>query len=150
LLHLLQPLARWLGRARTRRLPGLATTVAPGDRLGWVDALHVRLARQARVRRGSTTDAHDLRVAVGPLVETRLTTGLRWGARPVLRTSWRPRRAALAVFAGLLLLVVVSPLAAAGSVVAVAALAATEVRFLRRCVGAAAAATAPRVPEGHR
>ena len=96
-LHLLQPLARARGSLEARPLPPLPSPDWSGDRLRWVDALHVALAGQrCVVRRGGTSDGWDLRGSAGPLLRCTLTTGVRWGRTPVLRRTVRPRPAAAA------------------------------------------------------
>jgi glycosyltransferase involved in cell wall biosynthesis len=145
-LHVLQPLARAWGRWGTVPLPMLARPpVAPGDRLGWVDALHVALAgARCRVRRGSGTDRHDLAAAVGWLISARLTTGLRWNCHPLLKIRLRPGRALVALAPLWIAAFAVVPECAAAAGTSLAVLAGTEAFVLRRRINASATATAPR------
>jgi len=160
LLHVLQPLARARGRRSSRPLPPLGLpVVAAGDRVGWVDAQHVVLAGLGcRVRRGGVTDRHDLVVAVGWLLRARLTTGLRWGAAPVLGLRWRPGPAApvIAAVAGVTALAACTAPRSAGLtqawlvialvVVLTAVLGGVEMLVLRTRISRAAGSTAPHTP----
>jgi glycosyltransferase involved in cell wall biosynthesis len=145
LLHLLQPLARARGGLQARPLPPLPTPDWTGDRLRWVDALHVALAGQrCVVRRGGSHDGWDLRGAAGPLLRCTLTTGVRWGRTPVLRRAVRPRpAAAAALVVAAPLLLALSPAQDALVVLAVAAAAGVELRLLSRRVRRAVLATSP-------
>ena len=144
-LHLLQPLARARGGLEARPLPPLPSPDWAGDRLRWVDALHVALAGQrCVVRRGGSHDGWDLRSAAGPLLRCTLTTGLRWGQTPVLRRAVRPRPAAAAALVLALPLLLTLSLAQDAAVAgALAAAVAAELLLLSRRVARAVEATAP-------
>ena len=147
-LHLLQPLARAHGAWTTRPLPLLTRPGWAGDRLLWLDALHVCLAQQrCGVRRAGPHAPHDLAVTSGPLVRGHLTTAVRWGSMPVVATRFRPRPLGVAgtgAAAALLVVLdrppVVVVAAAAGIAVVMAAV---EVTLLRqRLLRAVAQSTA--------
>ncbi len=110
-----------------------------------------------RVRRGGGTDRHDLAVAVGWLLTARLTTGLRWGAAPVLGLRWRLGPAA-PVVGGLTAVTALGALAVPSVdltrgllVVALVlsltvALGGVELLLLRSRIARAAGSTAPATP----
>ena len=146
-LHLLQPLARAWGGLRARPLPALPSPDWSGDRLGWVDALHVALAGQrCVVRRGGASDPWDLRTSAGPLLRCTLTTGLRWGSAPVLRRALRPRRSAAALLLLAPLVVRLPPAALGAAAAALAVAVGAELLLLRVRVGRAVRTTAPPLP----
>jgi len=141
-LHLLQPLARAWGGLRARPLPPLPPPCWDGDRLRWLDALHLALSGQrCAVRRGGPHDVWDLRTSAGPLLRCRLTTGLRWGSTPVLATRVRPGLTAALVAPAPLLALLASTALAAVVTVALGCGLAAELALLRRRVSHAVART---------
>ena len=127
-LHLVQPLARAVGRWRATALAPLPQLRWSGDRSHWLDALHVSLAQQrCTVRRAGPQARHDLQISAGPLLACQLTTALRWGSAPVAVTRLRPRPVgwSLAVAAPPALFLLAAPAAviatAAGTLLVVAA-----------------------------
>jgi len=141
-LHLLQPLARAWGGLRAHPLPPLPPPSWDGDRLRWLDALHLALSGQrCTVRRGGAHDVWDLRTSAGPLLRCRLTTGLRWGSTPVLATRVRPGLMGALVAPAPLLALLVSTALAALVAVALGCGVVGELALLRRRVSRAAART---------
>ena len=97
-LHLIQPLARAIGRWRSRALAPMPPPVWEADRSRWLDALHVALAQQGCVvRRAGPHARYDLRISSGLVAACRVTTALRWGSAPVAVTRLRARPTGVAV-----------------------------------------------------
>jgi hypothetical protein len=93
------------------------------------------------VRHGGPHDRWDLEVSVGPLLRCRLNTAVRWEWDPVTRRSWSASAVGVVAMLVGVLLLAVSPSAAAVVLGSLGAVAALEAVVLRRWTGQAVART---------